>query len=250
MTGSPSADDLYLQAIRYSELNRYQEWLEFCNLALMVDPTHAPALVLRGKGHVEMGDPTRALTDFETAIGINPKLGEAYYGRAWVKGLGGDWDGEIADATLAMTLDPSLTLLYYRRMGHAYSGKGDIAQGIEYYNRVLDVEPNNAGTLFNRAGLYLQQRNYEQALSDLQRIVRFQPTWSWALRERGRAYMGLNELQKARDDFNRAIRYAPDDADSYYWRGKCHERLGDLKQATLDFAYARRLDPTYPDRHV
>lgn len=244
---STTVESLYQQAERYADLNRYQEWLDYCTQALEIDPSHVPSLVLRGNGFVETGNPRAGLADFERAIKINPQFGRAYYGRAWVRGLMGDLDGEIEDATRAMQLDSTLTLLYYRRLGHAYAAKGDSIRAIEYYNRVLDVEPNNAGTLYNRASLYLELRNYEQALSDLNRILRFQPTWSWALRDRGRAYLNMGDLQKAMDDFNRAIRYAPDEADTYYWRGKCYERLENPVHAASDFEQAIRLDRDYLD---
>lgn len=246
-TASPIADELYQQAVRYADLNRYQEWMDYCNRALAIDPHHVPTLVLRGQGYVETGNPQTALADFETAIRLDPRHGRAYYGRAWVRGLLGDLDGEIEDATRAMQCDASLTLLYYRRLGHAYAAKGDINRAIEYYNKVLDVEPNNTGTLYNRASLYLGLHKHDQALSDLNRILRFQPTWGWALRDRGRVYMALGEFQKALDDFNRAIRYAPDEADSYYWRGQCYERLNNRDLARQDYDQAARLDPSYRD---
>ncbi len=244
---SPGTESLYQQAVRYAELSRYQEWLQYCDLALQSDPNHIPTLLLRGNGYVETGNPEAALHDFERVIQLDPQQGRALYGRAWVKGIMGDLDGEIEDATRAMNLDASLTLLYYRRLGHAYAAKGEVGRAIEYYNRVLDVEPNNPGTLFNRASLYLGMRKYEQALSDLNRILRLQPTWGWALRDRGRTYMALGEYDRALDDFNRAVRNGPDDADSYYWRGQCYERLNQSTLAGQDYERAARLDPEYRD---
>jgi len=51
-------------------------------------------------------------------------------------------------------------------MGCIYEKKGEITQGIEYFHKAIEIDPNNVYALFSRGACYNMLGNYEKAIED------------------------------------------------------------------------------------
>lgn len=152
------------------------------------DAERAAALAHRGDAQFSAGDPTAALRDFNTALGLNPEETGAKLGRARVLVESGQLD---AAASLVASLIEANALpgpAHYLR-GRIYAAHSDIGGAITEFNAALDADPRMADALAHR-GL-AKQRN--------------------------------EDLTGARDDFNAAIRV--DSAQPVARAGRCWNRL-------------------------
>src|SRR5262245_10171978 len=123
------------------------------------------AYVNRGNAYSEMGDQDRAITDFTTAIWINPREVEAYNSRGLAHNRKGDCDLAIADFNRAMQISPG-NPAHYNNRGIAYQCKQDYDQAFADYNRALAINPRNAPSYINRGRIYLRKGEYEWAIAD------------------------------------------------------------------------------------
>ena len=77
-----------------------------------------------GAGYLESQELEMALIAFGEAIRVDPKMAQAFNGRAVVLGMLGDFQKALADATEALRLDP-WEPEYYRTRGYVYDQLGD-----------------------------------------------------------------------------------------------------------------------------
>jgi tetratricopeptide (TPR) repeat protein len=131
-----------------AELGRYPAAIEDYTRALEMQPTSA-VQAYRGWAHLVCDAPKLALRDFELAIELDPKNGDAYAGRGFVRaGLGYRADA-LHDAEEAMRLGPvSARLLYNVARVHAQCGADGEARALELLRQALGALPADQRAAF------------------------------------------------------------------------------------------------------
>lgn len=102
-----------------------------------VDPDNVPAHVARGRLYLDLGDYSRAMSDFMVAEGIAPD------------------DPEPQVAT-----------------GDLYFARKDYRKAIDYFNAALQVAPNHAMAFCRRGISHYYRKNYKEAVDDLLKAER------------------------------------------------------------------------------
>jgi serine/threonine protein kinase/Tfp pilus assembly protein PilF len=180
--------------------------------ALELDPDSAEAHASRGVAYSLKKDYPAAERELETAIQLDPMLFEAYYFYARVCFAKGDLQksiqmyekaiamnpqdyqvplllaqlysdlGEmekakavrlrgISAAQARLKLDPDDTRALY--MGaNGFVGLGEYAQGLEWANQALTIDPDEPMVLYNVACIQSLSKRYEDALDTLEKAVR------------------------------------------------------------------------------
>lgn len=92
-----------------------EQALKDCARAIEKDPEYAPAFDSRGYVHLRLGDPEKAITDFNAALAIEDDLSASFYGRGLAKLRKGDASGE-EDVALALEMEPTLSA-YFEEYG-------------------------------------------------------------------------------------------------------------------------------------
>jgi len=85
---------------------------------------HADRAFELGVGYLEGQEPEMALIAFGEAIRLDPKMAQAFNGRAVAFGLTGDFQKALADACEALRLDP-WEPEYLRTRSYVYEQLGD-----------------------------------------------------------------------------------------------------------------------------
>jgi serine/threonine-protein kinase len=111
-------------------------------------------------------------------------------------------------------------------------------------------EPNNADNYVERAALYFEQKQYDQALADYEQALRVAPDNADAHFGRGCVRLQRDENDLALADFNAVIRLAPDATEAYIYRGGIYADREQYGPALADFNEALRLDPRSADAYV
>ncbi len=84
-----------------------------------------------------------AIADYSRVIEINPRNGEAWSSRAYIKTTQGDTLGSISDCTQALEIDPNNNDAYFRR-AIAREIRGDYSGAISDYEHVLALKHDEA----------------------------------------------------------------------------------------------------------
>lgn len=182
-----------------------------CEKALQLDPSNSAALASRGNLLHARGELDRAAADFDRALFYSPKLGNAYTGRSLVRTAQGRWDEALADLEQAL------------------------------------VFGNDAHDLVLRARIWLEKKDYDRALADLNAAIDAGCDEADAFRDRGLAWIFKGNFEKAIADSNLAIARDATDAISFNNRGTAYLRAGVYEKALADLKQAQQLDPKLPN---
>jgi tetratricopeptide (TPR) repeat protein len=171
-------------------------------------PTNATAYLNRGSAEASAGEVALALSDYNTALHLQPDLVEAWYNRGTTFTHLRRYDNAIADFTEAIRLKPDFALAYCNR-GLANFQLGRFDDALADYTVAIDRDATLTYCYFNRGNLYLTLGEYQKAIDDLTRTLATNTRDAVALSRRGQAYEALGQLDKALDNFREALEIAP-----------------------------------------
>lgn len=115
------------------------------------------------------------------------------------------------------------------------------------WDDVITKYQTSALAYLSRGIAYLDEKNYEKAISDFDIALKLQPGYGDVFFSRGIAFMNLLRLEQALDDFDIAINKDPKKADGYHNRGNVYLLMKKYDKAILDFNKAIELDKRKSD---
>jgi len=145
----------------------------------------------------------QAYAYFEEALRLDPKCGNAFYGRGLCHHATGNLDDAIADYDLAVSLDSKLSRAH-----------------------------------LNRGLLRLHRGKTEESMSDFDAVMALEPEDTVGFKYRASLWNGRGDPAKALSDLDQAIRLDEEDADLYFQRACLHQELGQHDPALCDLDQA------------
>lgn len=166
--GTPLESVYRGRGLARSELGQYPGAIEDFTKALELQPTSA-VQAYRGWMHVVCDAPKLAQRDFELAIELDPKNGDAYTGRGFVRAIQKNSREAIEDAEEALRLGPkSPRLVYNAARIHAQATNAGGARVFELIGEALDLLPSE-----QRASFWSTQVRTDAALDAVRNHPRF-----------------------------------------------------------------------------
>jgi tetratricopeptide (TPR) repeat protein len=185
---------------------RYNEAIVACDRTIALKSDFVDAYILRGRSHVVLSEPERAVPDFTKAIELRPRDPQAALERARAYIDEQNYTAAISDVASALALDRKLARASNVR-GTALRALGDTKGAIAEFGRAAELEPNSD--------------NFYQ---------------------RGATYQMLGDHRNAILDFTSAIAWSPDQPQAYFARAESERDLGEKEKAEKDHSYGRYLD--------
>jgi len=195
----------------YFIAQQYKESIANLDEVLKLDITNPKAYFMKGMCFRDMGDTSRAISSFQTAVEQKPDYYEA---------------------------ELQLAILFHAQ-------KNPLA--LQYYNAALRMNPKGKDALYNR-GLWYQdvEGNNDQAIQDYTSAVTIDPGFALAHFALGFLhYQNLKVYDQAIRHYNDAIKIQPGWAEAYYNRGLCFEAQGNIAAAGNDYSKALEIYPEY-----
>lgn len=171
-------------------------------------PTNAGAYLNRGSAQASAGEIPLALSDYSTALHLQPDLFEAWYNRGTTFTHLRRYENAIADFTEAIRLKPDFALAYCNR-GLANFQVGRFDDALADYTVAIDRDATLTYCYFSRGNLYLALGEYQKAVDDLTKALASHSRDPVALSRRGQAYEALGQFDEALDNFRAALEVAP-----------------------------------------
>ena len=133
---------------------------------------------------------------------------------------------------------------YYNGMGIQNFNARQYTEAIVFFNKAIELAPNNPDYYHNRAECCRLSGQYEKAISDYSFVLKSDSNDATVYYKRGICYNRTNSYQKALADFNNAIRLKPSiDEDCYMCRAAAYCGVEDKDGAIKDLEYVLRLNP-------
>lgn len=194
----------------YSMVMEYDKSLELVNKVIELAPRQATAYFIKGLNiRDSKGDTAMALSYIQKAI---------------------DLDNEYVAA-----IDMA---------GVLTAAKGD-PLALSYYNRLLELQPDNARTYYKMGMYHLGMGNYNGAIEAFTKCTQLDPTDAEAFYNLGYIHLELSMLSEARKHFTSSIQAREINYRAYYGRAFCWERGGDAANAEKDYRQALTLNPQH-----
>ncbi len=184
--------------------------LQFADLAVKHDMFSAQAYYLKGYNFMEMGDTTKAISSYQTAVEQDPEFYEAY----------------LELGLLHAVLDDPIA--------------------IDYYNNALSIKPEDRNTLYSKGMFEQEHEMYNEAIQTYYEATKQFPDFREAHYNLGYIHMFYLKLyREATRYFTDAIKVDPNYYQAYYNRGYSFELLGDINNAARDYQKALAIQPDY-----
>jgi len=185
---------------------------------------------------------TKAISDYNKAIELNPKYALAYNNRGFAYYNLGQHTKAISDLTKAIELNPKFAEAYNNR-GVVYRSLGQVTKAIFDYSKAIELNPKFAKAYYNRGIDYANLGQYTRAISDFSKAIELNPKYAEAYQIRGAVYGNLGQYTQAISDFTKAIELDPKYAEAYNNRGVAYAILGKFEEAKEDLLKAVKLNP-------
>jgi len=135
-----------------------------------------------------------------------------------IEGKSEDFDFESNGQPIEVVVDPNNKILrmsddlrvsIIARRGIEQMKEGIYAEAQQQFEAALKLDRSNSWVYYNLGLLYLEQRNWQQALDNLEAslIGNLKPAWieAWAHIKRGNAYDAKGERNRAVSEYNKAV---------------------------------------------
>lgn len=209
----------------------------------------------RGTAYVGLGKKDEAMKDFEMAIKIDAKYGDAYCERGLLKHAAGQKDEGCIDLRTAADLGSVKAKDQYENAFCWNSSLNYAKEGLSKYrlkqyeaaltdfNLAVKLNPDSAVNFLNRGLCYYGLGKFDKALADFTKASEINPDKAIYAYHKGLAYYSQEKHQAAFDEFSKAIKLNPNYYDAYLYRGYACEGMGQTKSALYDYGQAIRIKP-------
>jgi tetratricopeptide (TPR) repeat protein len=129
------------------------------------------------------------------------------------------------------------------KQGIILQKNGKMLDAINYFNRAINIDPNYAVALVNRANAKIIIDQYQEAIKDSSKAIEISPELAAAYIARGWAYHYLGQDDLSLLDAQEAIEIAPKDIFAYLIIGANYEAREEYKKAIEAYDLAISLKP-------
>lgn len=119
-----------------------------------------------------------------------------------------------------------------------------------YYRQGLELEPENAGLLFNLAGIYDQKGDFEAAIAYYQQAIQSDPDFAFAYNNLGLVYERLKKYDMAEAAYKSAMQKDPTYVFAQLNLGNLYAEQDRLSDAALAYQQVLKMQPQDPWAHM
>jgi tetratricopeptide (TPR) repeat protein len=227
-----------LWAQTYYILTDYAQAVERLQKSIEVDPKYPPTWILLGDTYAAMENAEEAFKAHSQAIKLSSDFFDQFADQRFkFYSSANKLNDLIAVIQQASTERPTEASLQWA-LGHAYNLQGQTEPAIPYLQRAIALGDSLPRTLRELAGIFLTQKNFDQALPLYQSLLQVSPNDVEANSGLAFIYAQQGRLDEAIQANQAVLQQAPNDYDSlknlailYQQKGQLQEALNAAKQA-------------------
>lgn len=216
-------------------------------LVFLKDSIHASCYYLRARLYDSRGQVDRAEEMLTQAIAYDRNYALAYVMRSAIYLDKGSNRQVVADGEKALGLLPSYDrrnrFAVFFNMGTAWLRLEDYSKALQFLDRAIEIDPENANAYMQRSLAHYKQSNYQAALKELDVAIRLNPDYYELYYRKGLILLALEQPDGALQAFTEALNYNNKYSDAYYNRGCLWWSKKEYGKALSDLSRAVELSP-------
>ncbi|MGE5553603.1 MAG: tetratricopeptide repeat protein [Betaproteobacteria bacterium] len=178
--------------------------------ALELAPDHARAFFLLGSLHGQLNDMARARRYLERAVSLAPRTGLYWAALGHSLQALGEVSRALACYKKAARQEPNDASVW-NALGLLYAQMGETRKSVAAFRRGLRLSPDDPGILLNLSTVYGRDlEDYPRALRYAERLLELQPENAGAHHNVGLIYWAVGEMGKAEEHLRRALQLGSD----------------------------------------
>lgn len=198
-TRNPNDSDLhFLAGNTFFDIENYQEAIYHYSAAISTNNTSASIFQNRGHAYLMCKKFKSAIEDYTSVISLTPKS-DIYLNRGALWDEIGEFDNALHDFQMAIEIDPDYHLAHMN-IGNILGKKKCYQDAIAAYEKAIRLKPDFSEIYYNRAVLWNDLGELENAEKDLAEALKFDS-------HNGDVYFGLGVLLQKKGDYISSIRH-------------------------------------------
>jgi tetratricopeptide (TPR) repeat protein len=160
-----------------------------------------------------------------------------------------EYDNAILYYQKSIDLNPNNASPYIN-LGLAYHDKGNLDKAIQVLQKAIDLNPQNSMAFNNLGAAYAAKGNLDKAIELYEKAVEINPEYSAAYNNMGSAYIQKGNFDKAIQLFQKAIDLNPQNFQAYVGLGMAYEANGNDDKAIELLQKAIEFNPNSFDAYL
>lgn len=237
----------YLEGKQFYEEGDFSKAIQLFSKEIDINGGTDLAYLYRGKAEQKSEQFRKAINDFNKAIEMNQELPSAYIDRAVSQIRLKDYDNALDGLNKMINhFKVSKDSIINKNIAIAYNNRGIVNQfsqkdngsALKDFNKSLSIGgnyPESYLALMNRGRIYLLEKEYDNAIKDLDSSITLNKSNSLAYSIRSQINFETGNLEGALSDLNLAININAKDWHNYNQRGLILIKLGKYIESISDF---------------
>ncbi len=197
----------------YTLVNNPDEAFKFINKALKIDDKLSEGYYLKGFIYQKQGKAKLAVSSYMTCIEQDPSFTEGYIVLGSIFSKYGDRKSQnLAEGYFrsALSIEPKNTDAFYG-LGMLYQNQDRLDSAIAQYKIINRLDTTYAIAYFNQGWLYLNRSEYvDSAIIYFEHAIKADSLYADAYNNLGVAYEAKKNLEKAKENYLKAMQINPD----------------------------------------
>jgi len=116
-------------------------------------------------------------------------------------------------------------------------------KALECYNKTLELKPDDAGTLYNRAFIYTHEREFAKAEADIKQAYKLDKNNSLLYIIEALSLLMQNDAKSAIEAIDKGLKLNPEEAELYTFKGIALTAAKSFDEAIIAYTKALELNP-------
>jgi superkiller protein 3 len=134
-------------------------------------------------------------------------------------------------------------------MGNLWERHGDATKALEYFNKVLQQDPERPDVYKSIGWFHMNKEQYEQAIEYWQKALQIDPNTPGIHYNIALALMGQNKQNRAIEELEKDIRISPGSASSHFLLGQLYLRQKEYEKAGNSYEKAIEIEPNFTNAY-
>ena len=141
------------------------------------------------------------------------------------------------------------SFMAHNNLGAIFFQQGRLDEAMGYFQKALELEPDDANAHFNLARVLLKKQRLDESVAHFQRVLEIEPNDAKAQSDLGSVFLQKGQAHEAIAHFRKALEIQPDFAEGHNNLGWVLLQIGRLDEAVGHFQKVVEIHPENAEAH-